>query len=54
VSGQFHALAAFHSGKEPLIPIGWMVGWVSKPVWTWWQREKFLHCFCSKSNHGYL
>jgi hypothetical protein len=34
--------AHFNPGKEPLVPIGYDVGWVAELVWTWWQREKFL------------
>jgi hypothetical protein len=39
VSGQLHAPAALHPGKEPPVPIGQEAGWVPEPVWTTWTRE---------------
>jgi hypothetical protein len=41
MSGPLHAPAALPSEKEPPVPIGWEVGWVSEPFWTPWCREKF-------------
>jgi hypothetical protein len=32
----------FPPGKEPPVPIGQEVGWVPKPIWTLWTREKSL------------
>jgi hypothetical protein len=36
VSGQHHAPAATHPGKEPPVTTGYDVGWDSKSVWTQW------------------
>jgi hypothetical protein len=41
VSGQLHVPASLPPGKEPLVPIGYEVGWAPEPVWTQWGREKF-------------
>jgi len=27
-------------GKGPPVPIKWVAGWTSEPVWTRWRREK--------------
>jgi len=41
VSGQLHASAALHSGKEPLEPIGYKAGWAPEPLWKRCRRVKF-------------
>jgi hypothetical protein len=41
VSGQLYNPAALHTGKEPLVPIGWEAGWDPESFWTRWWREKF-------------
>jgi len=50
VNGHLHPPGALALGKEPLIPIGEAAGWATKPVWTWWQREKSLLCLRQESN----
>jgi hypothetical protein len=32
----------FNPEKQPPIHIEQEEGWAPEPVWTWWQREKFL------------
>jgi hypothetical protein len=38
-SGQLYTPAAFPSGKEPPVPIGYEDGWASEPVWMLRNRE---------------
>jgi hypothetical protein len=42
VNGQLHAPAALSTGKEPLIPIVYEVGWTPEPMWTLWSTETSL------------
>jgi hypothetical protein len=41
VSGQLHAPTALPPpGTEPSVPVEQGAGWVQKPVWRLWRREK--------------
>jgi len=40
VSGQLHAPAALHPGKEPLVPTEKMATWAPEPMWTRGRSEK--------------
>jgi hypothetical protein len=44
LSGQLHAPAALPPGKEPVIRIGYEVGWTPEPVWTTWgSKNSYPH-----------
>jgi hypothetical protein len=32
---------SFTLGEEPPVPIGYVDGWVTEPVWNLWSREVF-------------
>jgi len=38
---QLHVLAALPPGEEPLVAIGYEVGWAPEPFLTRWFKEKF-------------
>jgi hypothetical protein len=42
VSGQLHALAASTPGVKPPVLIEYEAGWAPEPIWTLWEREKFI------------
>jgi hypothetical protein len=42
VSGQLHAPAALHPGKEPSLSIRSEAGWTPEPVWMLGSREIIL------------
>jgi hypothetical protein len=46
----FTPLSLYSWGKSPPVPIEWEAGWVPKPDWTLWRREK--SCPCRESNTG--
>jgi hypothetical protein len=40
MSGQLHAPAVLPTEEESQVPVAYEAGWVSKPVFTLWCREK--------------
>jgi hypothetical protein len=42
MSCHVHALAVLCLGEQSPVPVRWEAVWESKPVWTWWKREKSL------------
>jgi hypothetical protein len=42
VSSKLHASTALPLNKEPSVPIGEEGGWAPEPVWTLWNKEKYL------------
>jgi hypothetical protein len=44
-------LGRFTPREELPVPIGYEDGLAREPVWTRWQREKYI-CSCRKSNPG--
>jgi len=44
VNGQLHAPAALLSGEEPLLSVGYEVGWTPEPVWTLRTIDVSLMC----------
>jgi hypothetical protein len=49
--GQILAPAVSLPGKEPLVPSGYMAGWVSVPDWTLFYKNKIPFA-CLQSNPG--
>jgi hypothetical protein len=42
LSGQLHASASLALGEESSVHIGYEAEWVPDPMWTLYNREKFL------------
>jgi hypothetical protein len=53
VSGQLHAPAALHLGRELPFPVVEETWWAPEPVWTLWSREKFLPAIEPRSSSPY-